>query len=422
MKRVVITGIGVVAPNGNNISSFLNALQNGTSGVQHHQMLEEANFRCQVAGMPEIDESILENYFSKSTIRGLKSNSIKYSCLASIEAYLDAELAIDPDIADWDMGCIYGCSISDNYLVKDVIDAVERKDPRSLGSRYVAQCMTSGSSAYLTQVFGLANHVYSNSSACSTGTESILMAYEKIKSGQAKRMLAGSCEPSNLYTLAAFDGMRVMCGKYNDQPEKASRPMSNSAAGFVPGSGAASLILEDLDEAVKRDAKIYGEILGGAMNCGGQRNGGSMTAPNNEGVQRCISNALTNANINAEEIDLIVGHLTATYADKVEINNWVEVLKRSSKNFPFINSLKSMTGHCLSAAGSIECVSALLQMEHSFVHPNINCEDKHPEILELIDQECIPTQKIDKSIDVVIKANFGFGDVNSCIVLKKTII
>jgi len=352
----------------------------------------------------------------------LLSSSVKYSVLSSIEAYLDAGLTIDSEQSDWDTGCVFGCSVSDHNLIKDVLEAVAEGEPRSLGSRYVAQCMTSGCSAYLSQLFGFANHVYSNSSACSTGTESILMAYEKIKAGTAKRMLAGSSTPHSVYMWGAFDAMRVMCGKYNHEAEKASRPMSASAGGFIPGCGAAALVLEDLEVAQARGAKIYAEILGGAMNCGGQRNGGTMTAPNNEGVQRCIKNGLKSANISSDQVDLIVGHLTATYADKVEVRNWTEALNRSGKDFPYINSLKSMVGHCLSGAGSIECVSTLLQLHHGFIHPNINCEDMHPEILELIDADCIPTKKINKDIDIAVKANFGFGDVNSCIVLKKTIV
>ena len=421
MKRVVITGIGVVAPNGKDVATFLNALQNGISGLEHHAEMEASNFRCQVVGVPEMEESILEKYLSKGTVRGLKSSSIKYSCLASIEAYLDAGLEIDTVNTDWDTGCIYGCSIGDSDLVKDAVIAIDGGSPRSLGSRYVAQSMTSGSSAYIAQLFGLGNHVYSNSSACSTGTESILMAYEKIKAGTAKRMIAGSCEPSSIYAWGAFDAMRVMCGKFNDDPTRASRPMSASAAGFIPGSGAATLVLEELEMAQARGAKIYAEILGGAMNCGGQRNGGTMTAPNKEGVQICINNALSNAGISSDQIDLIVGHLTATYADKVEVKNWTETLNRSGKDFPYINSLKAMTGHCLSAAGSIECISTILQLHHGFVHPNTNCEDLHPEILELIDAGCIPTQKVEQDLDIAIKANFGFGDVNSCIVFKKNI-
>jgi 3-oxoacyl-(acyl-carrier-protein) synthase len=144
-----------------------------------------------------------------------------------------------------------------------------------------------------------------------------------------------------------------------------------------------------------------------------------MTAPNSEAVQRCISNTLQEAGIEASEIDVINGHLTATAKDSVEIENWKAALKLDKNNFPAINSLKAMTGHCLAAAGSIESVAAILQIHHNFIFPSINCEDVNPDILELIGAEAIPQKAVFKTIDTVIKASFGFGDVNACTVFKK---
>jgi 3-oxoacyl-(acyl-carrier-protein) synthase len=232
-------------------------------------------------------------------------------------------------------------------------------------------------------------------------------------------MLVGSSEHVDAYIFAAFDSMRILSRKFNHEPEKASRPMSMSANGFVPGSGAGALILEDLDFALQRNATIYAEILGGAGNSGGERNGGSMTAPNSEGVIRCIKDAITNSNITSESIDLISGHLTATIADKLEIENWCTALDRKGCNFPLTNSLKSMIGHCLSAAGSIESVAAVLQIHHQFVHPNNNLEDPIPEITEMICTENLPIKMLKKEISIVAKANFGFGDVNTCLIFSK---
>ena len=195
--------------------------------------------------------------------------------------------------------------------------------------------------------------------------------------------------------------------------------MSMSAGGFVPGSGAGALVLEDLDFALARNATIYAEILGGSNNSGGQRNGGTMTAPSSAGVIRCIHEALADANTSARSIDLVCGHLTATLADKLEIENWVQALGRSGEDFPLVNSLKSMIGHCLSAAGSIEVVAAVLQIVHGFVHPNINLEDPNPEIVNLISSHNLPTTMVKKEINVVAKANFGFGDINTCLIISK---
>jgi 3-oxoacyl-(acyl-carrier-protein) synthase len=178
-------------------------------------------------------------------------------------------------------------------------------------------------------------------------------------------------------------------------------------------------VLEDLDYALARNATIYAEVLGGATNAGGQRNGGSMTFPNSEGVLRCISDALHDSNVDPNDIDLISGHLTATPADKMEFENWSKALNRKGDKFPLINTLKSMIGHCLSAAGSIEIVSVILQIMHQFVHPNINLEDPNPEILGIAPLESLPTKCIQKKLDIVAKANFGFGDVNACVILSK---
>jgi 3-oxoacyl-(acyl-carrier-protein) synthase len=279
--------------------------------------------------------------------------------------------------------------------------------------------MISGVSAYLGGKLGLGNQVSTNSSACTTGAESILMAFERIKSGQAKRILAGSTSDSGPYIWGGFDAMRVCTFKHNEDPESGSRPMSESASGFVPGSGAGALVLEDLESALERGAKIYAEVLGGNVNSGGQRGLGSMTAPNPIAVQKCIQSAIENAGIQSKDIDTINGHLTATSKDSLEIQNWSEALGRSGVDFPYINSLKSTVGHCLSGAGSIESVASVLQLHHGFIFPNRNCEDVNPEITALIDSSRIPQKLIEKELSIVAKASFGFGDVNGCVIFKK---
>jgi len=168
-----------------------------------------------------------------------------------------------------------------------------------------------------------------------------------------------------------------------------------------------------------RGARIYAEVLGGNINSGGQRGLGTMTAPNPVAVQKCITDAMTNAGITSDAIDAINGHLTATSKDAMEIRNWSEALNRKGADFPYINSLKSMVGHCLSASGSVESVASVLQVYHGFIFPNINCDDLHPEIAECIDAARIPRQLIEKDIAILAKASFGFGDVNGCVIFKK---
>ncbi|MFV5689962.1 beta-ketoacyl-[acyl-carrier-protein] synthase family protein [Flavobacterium sp. ZT3R25] len=419
-KRVVITGLGVVAPNGVGLDAFTHAIKNGISGIKHDPELERLQFSCHIAGKPEISPELALHYFSELELRNFNSTGILYGVIAGIDAWKDAGLPMEVnEEPDWDSGTIFGTGTSGIDKFRESIYKIDDFQTRRLGSTAVAQTMNSGVSAYLGGKLGLGNQVTTNSSACTTGTESILMAYERIKSGQAKRILAGSTSDSGPYIWGGFDAMKVCTFKHNLSPEQGSRPMSSTASGFVPGSGAGALVLEDLESALARGAKIYAEVLGGNVNSGGQRGLGTMTAPNPKAVQKCIENAIENAGISADDIDAINGHLTATSKDSLEIQNWSEALGKKGKDFPYINSLKSTVGHCLSGAGSIESVASVLQLKEGFVFPNINCEDLNPEITALVDASRIPVQLLEKELNIVAKASFGFGDVNGCVIFKR---
>ncbi len=418
-KRIVVTGLGVVSPNGIGIPAFLHAIQNGISGIKFMPHYRELNFSCQLAGMPAFEWEGLKNYISDVTFHGLKGTNIGYGIAAALDAWADSGMGYETDEPRWETGCVFGNSIADTEAMKNVINRVDSKEVKKLGSRVVEQAMNSGVTSYISGRLGLGNKVITNSAACATGTQAILMGYEYIKHGYAKRMLVGSAEHVDTYVYGSFDSMRVLSRKFNDYPEQASRPMSSTAGGFIPGSGAGALVLEDLDFALQRNARIYAEVLGGSSNSGGQRLGGTMTAANSTGVIRCIDEALASSGVSPQQIDTISGHLTATNADKQEIQNWTQALNRKGDDFPLTNSLKSMIGHCLSAAGSIESVAAILQIEHQFVHPNINLEDPNPEITNMVGIDCLPVKMIKKEVNIVAKANFGFGDVNSCIILSK---
>lgn len=421
-KRVVITGLGVVAPNGVDIKTFTKAIKNGESGIQFHQKLADLNFSCTIGGIPFISEEKKAAYLTPLQLRGFNSSGILYGCIAGMDAWKDAGFAINNESdLDFDSGTVFGTGTSGVEKFREAIYKLDDKKVKRLGSTVVVQTMASGISAYLGGVLGLGNQVTTNSSACTTGTEAIIMGFERIQAGKAKRMLVGSCSDEGPYLWGGFDAMRVMTYKHNDAPKSGSRPMSATASGFVPGSGAGALVLESLESALERNATIYAEVLGGAVNSGGQRNGGTLTAPNARAVQRCITDAIENSGIKATDIDVVNGHLTATSKDSLEIKNWSEALQLKGNNFPYINSLKSMVGHCLAAAGAVESVASVLQIKENFIFPNINCEDLHPEITAIIDENKIPKQKIDTEINIVAKASFGFGDVNGCVIFKKYI-
>lgn len=419
-QRVVITGMGVVAPNAVGLSAFAKAIRTGSSGIEFYPQLEELAFSCCIGGIPAVTEDMKQAYFTPLQLRGFNSSGILYGCMAGIDAWKDAGLEVEPESTlDYNSGTVFGTGTSGVEKFREAIYKLDNKEVRRLGSTVVAQTMASGISAFIGGILGLGNQVTTNSSACTTGTEAIIMGFDRIQSGKAKRMLVGSCSDDGPYLWGGFDAMHVMTFKHNDSPEQGSRPMSASASGFVPGSGAGALVLESLESALERNATIYAEVLGGAVNSGGQRNQGTMTAPNPEAVQRCIQDALVDSGVAAKDIDVINGHLTATSKDSLEIENWTKALGRKGTDFPHINSLKSMVGHCLAAAGSIECVATVLQIKEQFLFPNINCEDVHPEILELIDEERIPRTVLEMPIQVAIKASFGFGDVNGCVLFKR---
>tara|TARA_R110001583_G_scaffold42016_1_gene133583 strand:+ start:1371 stop:2648 length:1278 start_codon:yes stop_codon:yes gene_type:complete len=421
-KRVVITGLGVVAPNGVGVPDFTNALKNGTSGITFHQKLKDLNFSCQIGGVPEISNALRSKYFTDLQLRGFNSSGILYGCIAGIDAWKDAGFSFDDESTlDYDTGLIFGTGTSGVEKFREAIYNLDKGDVRRLGSTVILQTMASGVSAYLGGMLGLGNQVSTNSSACTTGTEALLMGFDRIQNGNAKRMLVGSCSDHGPYVWGGFDAMRVLTYKHNDNPETGSRPMSATASGFVPGSGAGALVLESLESALERGANIYAEVLGGEVNSGGQRQGGTLTAPNPEAVQRCIKNAIENSNIQPDAIELINGHLTATSKDGLEIENWSKALNREGNDFPYINSTKSLIGHCLAAAGAIECVASVIQLKEQFIAPNINCEDLNPEISEVVASEKIPNKKIDVKFNIIAKASFGFGDVNACIIFKKFI-
>lgn len=419
-RRVVITGMGVAAPNGVGLAAFSESLRKGKSGIKFIPELERLKFRCQIAGQPEIPEGMLKNYFTDLELRGLNSSGIVYGVISGVDAWNDAGLPVGPEVeTDWDSGIIFGTGILGVDKFREAIHFIDDKNTRRLGSTSVIQTMASGISAYLNSKLACGNQVTTNSSACTTGTEAVLMAAERIRAGKAKRILAGSCSDSGPYIWGGFDAMRILPHKYNDAPEAGSRPLSESATGFVPGSGAGALVVEDLESALERGAKIYAEVLGGHINSGGQRGGGSMTAPNSEGVQRCIENAIFDAGIRADEITTINGHITATSMDATEVTNWSKALKLEGENFPYINSLKSLTGHCLSAAGSVECVASVLQIAEDYIFGNINSEDLHPEIEAIATREKVPEKSLFREVNTVAKSSFGFGDVNAVVIFNK---
>ena len=417
-ERVVITGLGVVSPNGIGKVNFMKALQLQTSGISFHQNLAELKFSCQIGGTPNLDQVDLDTYFTKIEQRGLLSTGLIYGIIAGLDATQDAQL--EATEYDSELGIIFGTGSLGIDKFRESIQLIDQKNVRRLGSTSVLQTMSSGVAAFLSGKLKAGNMVSSNSSACATGTEALLQGFKHIQQGYAKRMLVGSASDSGPYIWGGFDALRILPNQYNSNPTEASRPMDANASGFVPSSGAGALMLESFSSAKARNAPIYAEVLGGFQNSGGQQNGGSMTAPNSEAVVECIQSAMKHSNTKANEIDLINGHFTGTKMDATEVANWKKALEANAKNFPYIQSLKGMIGHALAACGSIELVSSVLQLKNQFIYGNKNLNEIQTAITSLIDPSKIPIKTMhQQQVNTLIKASFGFGDVNACVVLKR---
>lgn len=420
LQRIVVTGMGLVAPGAANVPMFAAKLRAGESGIKFWPEAADLGMGCQVAGMPDVRGELLDDLLPPPRRRVLNP-IMEYAALAAIECWKDAGLFFDDQMnteADWDTGVTVGTGIgSIDVLTMTVGPLVAQRQYRRLGSRIVEKMMASGPAAALSGIFGLGGPAVSVNSACSSATSAIHRAVQTLRLGLCKRQLAGGVELLSLHTAAAFDSMRVVCPHFNAQPERASRPLSASAGGFVPAGGAGFLLLETLESARSRGARIHAELAGSYENCGGQRGGGSMTLPSSEGAVRCVTGAFADGRTLPDEIDYVNAHLTGTIGDAKEVSNLARSLGRDLRQMPWINATKSLIGHTLGAAGAIESIATILQIQGGFLHPSLNCEDLLPELAELVSR--IPASTISKQVDTALKTSFGFGDVNACLVIRR---
>lgn len=418
-RRVVVTGMGVLAPNGHGLADYEASLRRGRSGIRFFPGLAELGFACQVGGAPEGVADLSERYLTPLA-RSTMNTAMLYAAIAALDCWSDAGLP-PPDPqgqADWDTGAIIGTGIGGAETLCGIVGPrVSSGQVRRLGSAMVEQAMASSVSAAVGGLLGLGGQVTTNSSACITGTEAVIEAYYQIREGRISRMLAGGTESDSPYIWGCFDAMRVLSRGFNETPDQASRPLSGSSSGFVPGAGAGFLLLESWESARSRGARVYAEVLGGHVNSGGQRGLGSMTFPDPQGVQRCFREALRRSGVDPSEVDAINGHLTGTMADPWEVKNWQAALGVPAHKLPLLNGTKGLIGHALGAAGGLECVASVLQLAGGFVHGSVNCEDLHPELAPFSDR--IVRTTLETPIRTLAKSSFGFGDVNACVLFRR---
>lgn len=404
-RRVVITGIGIVSCIGNNQDEVLESLKAGKSGISFAPDYAEMGFRSHVHGKPNID---LEAAIDKRILRFM-GDGAAYNHLAMEQAIADSGVE-KSDISNERTGIVMGSGGPSARSQVAAADIAREKAPKRVGPFAVPKCMSSTNSATIATNFEIKGVNYSISSACSTSAHCIGNAAELIQWGKQDLMFAGGGEELDWTLSVLFDAMGALSSKYNDTPEKASRAYDANRDGFVISGGGGVLVLEELEHAKARGAKIYGEVTG----YGATSDGADMVAPSGEGAVRCMNQAISTIE---RPVTYINSHGTSTPAgDITEVNAIREVFDRQEQDMPYVSSTKSMTGHSLGATGVQEAIYSLLMMKHGFVTPSIN--------IETLDEGAgnmpIARERID-NVDhqTVISNSFGFGGTNCTLAMSK---
>jgi 3-oxoacyl-[acyl-carrier-protein] synthase I len=401
MTRVVVTGLGIVSCLGNDKTSVTRALREGRSGISYMPEYADLGLRSRIAGTPEIDlEALVDR-----KLKRFMGDATAYAYVAMQQAIEDARLTPE-EVSNPRTGLIAGSGGSSvvNQIV--MADTLRAKGVRRVGPYMVPRTMSSTVSAGLATPFRIKGLNYSISSACATSAHCIGAAMEQIQLGKQDKVFAGGGEEVSWGMTGMFDAMGALSSKYNDTPAKASRPYDSNRDGFVIAGGAGILVLERLDHALKRGAKIYAELVG----YGATSDGYDMVSPSGEGAVRCMRMALDSVD---GSIDYINAHGTSTPAgDAVELNAVREVFDDTA---PPISSTKSMSGHSLGAAGVHEAIYSLLMMEGDFIAPSINIEtlDAGAEGLNIVRE----TQKA--RLQRVMSNSFGFGGTNASLIFQR---
>ncbi|WP_273794535.1 beta-ketoacyl-ACP synthase I [Brucella intermedia] len=404
MRRVVVTGMGIVSSIGNNTEEVTASLREAKSGISRAKEYAELGFRCQVHGAPNIDvEALVDRRAMRFHGRGTAWNHI-----AMDQAIADAGLS-DEEVSNDRTGIIMGSGGPSTRTIVDSADITREKGPKRVGPFAVPKAMSSTASATLATFFKIKGINYSISSACATSNHCIGNAFEMIQYGKQDRMFAGGCEDLDWTLSVLFDAMGAMSSKYNDTPSTASRAYDKNRDGFVIAGGAGVLVLEDLETALARGAKIYGEIVG----YGATSDGYDMVAPSGEGAIRCMKMALSTVKT---KIDYINPHATSTPAGDAPEIEAIRQVFGSGDACPPIAATKSLTGHSLGATGVQEAIYSLLMMQNNFICESAHIEELDPAFADMP----IVRKRIDNAqLNTVLSNSFGFGGTNATLVFQR---
>jgi 3-oxoacyl-[acyl-carrier-protein] synthase-1 len=402
MRRVVVTGFGIVSSIGNNAQEVLASLREAKSGVVKAEDYARLGFRCQVHGAPTLD---LDTAVDRR-VRRFMGDGAAWNWVAMRQAITDSGLE-ESDIKNDRTGIIMGSGGPSTHTIVAAADTAREKGPKRIGPFAVPAAMSSTNSATLATPFGIKGVNYSISSACATSAHCIGNSAELIQWGKQDIMFAGGGEELDWTLSVLFDAMGAMSSKFNATPGKASRAYDKNRDGFVIAGGAGTVVLEELEHAKARGAKIYGELVG----YGATSDGYDMVQPSGEGAARCMRQALATVK---EKVDYINPHATSTpIGDKKEIEAIREVF---DKNIPAISGTKSLTGHSLGATGVQEAIYCLLMMKNGFICESANIEELDPEFADI---PIVRQRRDDVEVNVAMSNSFGFGGTNATLVLQR---
>ena len=401
-KRAVITGMGSISCIGNNLEEISNSLRQGISGISKNDEYNDLGFRSKVSGSISID---LKDLIDRKLFRFM-GEAAAYSYLSALDALRDSELP--ESIFETDrIGVIAGSGGASSRSQVDAADILREKGVKRVGPYRVTQTMGSTVSACLATSLKIKGVNFSISSACSTSAHCIGSAWEQIQLGNQDVIIAGGAEDEHWTQSGLFDAMGALSSNYNENPTAASRPFDENRDGFVISGGGGILIVEELEHALSRKAKIYAEIKGYSATSDGD----DMVAPSGEGAKNCMKKSLEMSCL--KSVDYLNAHGTSTPAgDPIELNAIKSVFK---DDIPIVSSTKSLTGHTLGAAGVQECIYSILMMNGNFIAGNKNLSDPIPEA----DGINIPEKSLEKEFDSFMSNSFGFGGTNVSLVLSK---
>lgn len=402
MKRAVITGIGITSCLGISKESVLDSLQQGQSGIKFQEDYKERGFRSQIAGSVDID---FNEHIDRKTMRFM-ADAAAYTYVAMDQAIKDAKLSED-QVSNERTGLIVGSGGASSANIVEAADIAREKGVKRVGPYRVTRTMGSTVSACLATPFKIKGVNYSITSACATSAHCIGNALEQIQMGKQDIIFAGGGEELDWSLTVLFDAMGALSSKYNDTPEKASRAYDANRDGFVIAGGGGVVVVEELEHAKARGAKIYAEIVG----YGATSDGYDMVAPSGEGAKRCMKQALATVD---GDIDYINAHGTSTpVGDVAELKAVRSVF---TDKVPYINSTKSLSGHSLGATGVQEAIYSLLMMENNFICESVNIEELEPEAEGLP----IVRERMDNvELNRVMSNSFGFGGTNATLIFQK---